>query len=108
MHNTIEHISLNGCIVYHILEDNILSDLQLVIKFPIPHIVTTKTAIASKTINGKQTAFCCGNPIGNNSCSTNRRCVRHLQTVRHMTGKTDIKNGSLYSLVFYDINDLRD
>ena len=76
MIDAVEHIGLDSSIMYHVLEDNVLANLQFVVELPVAHEVTAKAAIAAKTVN-PFTVVCRPSYLWH---------IGHLETVGHVTG----------------------
>ena len=51
MRDAIKGVCLHCCVVKHVLENHILTDLQLMIELPITHKITTQAAVASQSVD---------------------------------------------------------
>ena len=79
----IEHIGLDRCVVNHILENELFTNLQWVVEGPVAHEVATKAAV-----------------------TTDLRMVWHLEAVRHMACEADVDDGRLDAFVLDDVHDV--
>ena len=85
MVDAVEHICFYHRIMYHIFKNDTFADLQFMIETPGTHIVSAQAGITSEPIDKRS--------LLSHHRPANGRLIRHFQTVGHVTGKADVKNG---------------
>lgn len=91
----------------HILKNHRLTHLQLMVKLPTTHIITTQTRITTKPINMLRMRSSLHNIRRKSHSTTHRRLIRHFQTIRHMTSKTNIQDSRTNTMILHNIHHLR-
>ena len=100
MGHTVEHRCLHRSVVEHVLEDDVLPHLQLMVESPALHEVAAQAGVASKPID---VWFVAAAALVDDTRSTHARMIGHLQAVGHVAGKADVEDGSLDSVVLHDV-----
>jgi hypothetical protein len=52
MANAVEHTGLDGGVMQHVLENDVLSHLQLMVESPKPHEISRQTTVSTYAIDG--------------------------------------------------------
>ena len=99
MVNSIEHIRLYSGVMYHVLKDDSLPYLQLMVETPQSHIVAAQAGVSSKAIDVRARIA--------HLRSTHCRLIGHLQTIRHVARKANVENGGTNAAVFQDVHYIR-
>lgn len=94
----IKHGCLYNGIVYHISKYDLISNTRFKIKIIFIHEITTQTTGTSDSVSMI---------IDFISCSCNIRAVRHLKCIRHMSCEGYIGHNCFDSMIFNNINDVR-
>ena len=104
MRDTVKHGGFNRCIMKHILQNNILTDTQFMVKFPIAHEIATQATVAAQTVN--MGIILRGMNVGGiySLCTAYLRILWHFQTIGHMAGETYIEDGRPDATVFNNVN----
>ena len=82
MVDTIEHIGFYGCIMNHILENDLVTNSERSLKTPIPHVIPAKAAVTAQPVHIIHASHI--RIEGNAFRTTDSRLIGHLQTIRHM------------------------
>ena len=77
--------------MYHVLKDDSLPYLQLMVETPQSHIVAAQAGVSSKAIDVRARIA--------HLRSTHCRLIGHLQTIRHVARKANVENGGTNAAV---------
>ena len=105
MGDAVEHSCLHCGVMKHVFEDDILSNLKVMIKGPRPHPVATQAAVGTEPIGVKPLS---GTVFISQSGVTDGRMLGHLKTIGHVTTEAYVENGCMYAVIFYYIEHLSD
>ena len=95
---TVEHGGFYRGVVVHILEDDVLANLQVMVKLPVAQVVATETAASAETVGGLR-----GRCLYSSAHSGH---IRHLKTVGHVACKRHVENGGSDAFILHNVNNL--